>query len=54
MCYFEVEVKKFGGIIYSIIYFFGDKVYEGGNDWEIYSDFCIIGYVVEDFVDIMC
>ncbi|ODV96479.1 hypothetical protein PACTADRAFT_49817 [Pachysolen tannophilus NRRL Y-2460] len=28
------------------IHFFGDKAYEGGNDWEIYSDSRTIGHAV--------
>lgn len=28
------------------IHFFGDKAYEGGNDWEIYSDSRTIGHSV--------
>lgn len=29
------------------IHFFGDKAYEGGNDWEIYSDPRTIGHAVK-------
>ena len=29
------------------IYFFGDKAYKGGNDWEIYSDDRTIGHSVK-------
>lgn len=30
------------------IYFFGDKTYEGGNDWEIYNSPLTIGYTVKE------
>lgn len=33
------------------IHFFGDKAYEGGNDWEIYSDPRTIGHAVESPAD---
>lgn len=49
----EAEAKKPGGITYSTIHFFGDKAYEGGNDWEIYSDPRTIGHAVEDPADTM-
>ncbi|KAG5517849.1 hypothetical protein PMAC_000303 [Pneumocystis sp. 'macacae'] len=32
---------------FEYIYFFGDKTYEGGNDWEIYNCPLITGYTVE-------
>lgn len=38
------------------IHFFGDKAYEGGNDWEIYSDPRTIGHAVnspEDTIRIL-
>ncbi|KAH8675748.1 eukaryotic phosphomannomutase [Xylariales sp. PMI_506] len=34
----ENEAKKPGGIEYKTIHFFGDKTFEGGNDYEIYTD----------------
>ncbi|OAA43230.1 phosphomannomutase [Metarhizium rileyi] len=42
----EDEAKKPGGIEYKNIHFFGDKAFEGGNDWEIYSDPRTIGHAV--------
>ncbi|CCJ29138.1 unnamed protein product [Pneumocystis jirovecii] len=32
---------------FKYIYFFGDKTYEGGNDWEIYNSPLTIGYSVK-------
>jgi len=49
----EAEAKKPGGISYDTIHFFGDKAYEGGNDWEIYSDSRTIGHSVEGPEDTM-
>lgn len=37
---------------YKIIYFFGDKIMLGGNDYEIFIDFRIVGYFVIVFEDI--
>ncbi|KAI1083253.1 eukaryotic phosphomannomutase [Whalleya microplaca] len=42
----EDEAEKPGGIAYTTIHFFGDKTYEGGNDWEIYSDPRTVGHSV--------
>ncbi|KAF1845741.1 phosphomannomutase-like protein [Cucurbitaria berberidis CBS 394.84] len=36
------------GVVYDKIHFFGDKAYEGGNDWEIYSDERTIGHKVKN------
>ena len=33
---------------YDNIYFFGDKTYEGGNDYEIFNSNLTIGYTVEN------
>jgi phosphomannomutase len=33
---------------YDEIHFFGDKCYEGGNDFEIYSDEKVIGHAIQD------
>lgn len=33
---------------YKNIHFFGDKAFEGGNDWELYSDPRTIGHAVEN------
>ncbi|KAH8176102.1 eukaryotic phosphomannomutase domain-containing protein [Sarocladium implicatum] len=49
----EAEAEKPGGIKYTTVHFFGDKAYEGGNDWEIYSDPRTIGHAVEDPADTM-
>ena len=43
----ENEAKA-GGVNYTTIHFFGDKTFEGGNDYEIYSDPRTIGHSVED------
>ncbi|KAG5982474.1 Phosphomannomutase 1 [Claviceps digitariae] len=43
----ENEAQKEGGITYKNIHFFGDKAFEGGNDWEIYSDSRTIGHAVK-------
>lgn len=34
------------GVAYDEIHFFGDKIYEGGNDFELYMDQRTIGHVV--------
>ena len=48
-CLRHVEAEKErSGIEYTIIHFFGDKAYEGGNDWEIYSDSRTIGHAVKN------
>ncbi|GAP92055.1 putative eukaryotic phosphomannomutase [Rosellinia necatrix] len=44
----EDEAKKPGGIEYKTIHFFGDKTFEGGNDWEIYTDPRVTGHSVKD------
>ncbi|GMF08885.1 unnamed protein product [[Candida] boidinii] len=41
---------------FDTIHFFGDKAYQGGNDWEIYSDDRTIGHAVkspQDTIDIL-
>ncbi|KAI8935924.1 Phosphomannomutase 1 [Plenodomus lindquistii] len=43
----EGEEKR-TGVVYKNIHFFGDKAYEGGNDWEIYSDSRTIGHKVKN------
>ena len=45
--YIEAE-KDVSGIEYKNIHFFGDKAFEGGNDWEIYSDERTIGHSVKN------
>jgi phosphomannomutase len=44
----ESEAKKPGGIEYKTIHFFGDKTFEGGNDYEIYSDKRTVGHAVKN------
>jgi len=41
----EAEKEK-SGVVYSEIHFFGDKVYNGGNDYELYRDERTIGHAV--------
>ncbi|KAI0021486.1 eukaryotic phosphomannomutase [Xylariomycetidae sp. FL0641] len=43
----ESEAKRPGGVEYSTVHFFGDKCFEGGNDWEIYSDSRTTGHSVK-------
>ncbi|GMM28271.1 phosphomannomutase [Martiniozyma asiatica (nom. inval.)] len=38
---------------FETIHFFGDKAYEGGNDWEIYSDDRTVGHAVKSPEDTM-
>ncbi|KAF2440873.1 eukaryotic phosphomannomutase [Karstenula rhodostoma CBS 690.94] len=49
-CLRHIEADKDlpDGVEYKVIHFFGDKAYEGGNDWEIYSDPRTIGHAVKD------
>ncbi|KAL2351718.1 eukaryotic phosphomannomutase [Cryomyces antarcticus] len=35
-----------GGVAYTTIHFFGDKTYQGGNDWEIFEDPRTVGHSV--------
>ncbi|EFX01757.1 phosphomannomutase [Grosmannia clavigera kw1407] len=42
----EAEAKKPDGVEYTTIHFFGDKTFEGGNDYEIFSDPRTIGHSV--------
>jgi phosphomannomutase len=44
----EAEAKRPDGVEYTTIHFFGDKAYEGGNDWEIYSDSRTEGHKVKN------
>ncbi|TKA36403.1 hypothetical protein B0A54_12417 [Friedmanniomyces endolithicus] len=37
-----------GGVDYTTIHFFGDKTFEGGNDYEIYADKRTVGHSVEN------
>ena len=48
-CLRHIEGEKARtGVVYDKIHFFGDKAYEGGNDWEIYSDSRTIGHKVKN------
>ncbi|KAI0399179.1 eukaryotic phosphomannomutase [Xylaria palmicola] len=44
----EDEAKKPAGIEYKTVHFFGDKTFQGGNDWEIYTDPRVTGHSVKD------
>ncbi|KAL1595929.1 Phosphomannomutase 1 [Paraconiothyrium brasiliense] len=44
----EADKEREDGVDYKTIHFFGDKTYEGGNDYEIYSDPRTIGHSVKD------
>lgn len=41
------------GVHYTTIHFFGDKTFEGGNDWEIYNDPRVTGHSVKGPEDTM-
>ena len=46
-CLQHVEAEKqVTGVEYSTIHFFGDKTYEGGNDYEIFEDPRTVGHSV--------
>jgi phosphomannomutase len=48
-CLRHVEAEKErSGVEYTQIHFFGDKTFQGGNDWEIYQDSRTIGHSVKD------
>ncbi|KAM3414987.1 Phosphomannomutase [Cercospora zeina] len=49
-CLQHVENEKNlpGGIEYTTIHFFGDKTYQGGNDYEIYEDPRTVGHSVKN------
>ncbi|PFH59184.1 hypothetical protein XA68_12692 [Ophiocordyceps unilateralis] len=47
------EAKKPGGVAYKKIHFFGDKTFEGGNDWEIYNHPDVTGHSVKGPDDTM-
>ena len=44
----ENDKKLPGGVDYTTIHFFGDKTFEGGNDYEIYEDSRTVGHSVEN------
>ena len=56
-CLKHVEAEKTlpggSGVDYTTIHFFGDKAFEGGNDWEIFSDKRTVGHAVEGPEDTM-
>ena len=45
--------KGLSGVDYKNVHFFGDKSFEGGNDYEIYSDPRTIGHAVRGPEDTM-
>lgn len=47
-CLRHLEAEKSQGLEYTTIHFFGDKAFEGGNDWEIYSDSRTTGHAVKN------
>ncbi|AEO70387.1 51c0bf5b-f943-4abb-a066-1b2073b64dff [Thermothielavioides terrestris] len=49
----ENEAKRPDGVRYTTIHFFGDKTFEGGNDYEIYTDSRTIGHSVTGPEDTM-
>ncbi len=42
----ENDAKQPGGVTYTTIHFFGDKTFQGGNDYEIFSDKRTVGHSV--------
>lgn len=44
----EADKEREDGVEYTTIHFFGDKTYEGGNDYEIYKDERTVGHSVKD------
>ena len=44
----ENEKNLPGGVDYTTVHFFGDKTFEGGNDYELYSDPRTVGHSVKD------
>jgi phosphomannomutase len=47
----EAEAQKPNGVKYETIHFFGDKIFPGGNDWEIAQDPRTTEHPVEDQED---
>lgn len=50
-CLQHIEAEKNspgGGVDYQTIHFFGDKTYQGGNDYEIFSDKRTVGHSVKN------
>ncbi|EEQ34400.1 eukaryotic phosphomannomutase [Microsporum canis CBS 113480] len=53
-CLQHIEAEKsISGVEYTTIHFFGDKCFEGGNDYEIFSDKRTIGHSVSGPQDTM-
>jgi phosphomannomutase len=44
----EADKERPDGVDYTAIHFFGDKTYQGGNDYEIYTDKRVIGHSVRN------
>lgn len=44
----EAEKERADGVEYSTIHFFGDKTFEGGNDYEIFVDPRTVGHSVKN------
>ncbi|OAA61270.1 Eukaryotic phosphomannomutase [Niveomyces insectorum RCEF 264] len=49
----EEQATAPGGVAYTTIHFFGDKTFEGGNDYEIYTDSRTTGHAVTGPEDTM-
>ncbi|RDA83289.1 hypothetical protein CP532_3697 [Ophiocordyceps camponoti-leonardi (nom. inval.)] len=47
------QAGKPGGVTYKKIHFFGDKTFQGGNDWEIYNHPDVTGHSVKGPEDTM-
>jgi phosphomannomutase len=46
-CLKHIEAEKErSGLVFDTIHFFGDKTYEGGNDFELYEDERTVGHLV--------
>ena len=46
LTHLENDARLPGGVEYTTIHFFGDKTFEGGNDYEIFTDSRTIGHTV--------
>ncbi len=53
LSHLEAEAAKPDGIEYTTVHFFGDKTFEGGNDYEIYNDKRTVGHAVNNPQDTM-
>ena len=47
----EAEKERGEGVEYTTVHFFGDKTFEGGNDYEIYEDKRTVGHSVKTWRD---